>query len=170
MFGFNERKQDRMEVNKILENVSVRQKELERLSEQIDGDLGSTWRELQVVAGGKDNGLTALLSALIQSCPLPVWIKNDEGRMIYQNDAYIEQYGGYIGGFDSDHYDKQTSKTFDENDTKVRKNRVTLFCTEALHNPKTNNNLLLQVVKWPIVLGNEIHVCVAGVGFYKLTD
>ena len=112
--------------------------------------------------------LASLLAGFAQTAPLPMWIKNRDGQMIWMNDAYLSWYGvnldRYIGHRDSAEWSCDTAASFDENDQRVLDTGRPLVAVEQLWNKKYNETESLQVIKFPLIVENEGHVCVAGLG------
>lgn len=159
------------ELSDIFDRIEARESELDRMADKLaDSDvfdiLVSAHRRRDV------RPLRTLIAMVAQECPLPMWIKNHEGRMVWQNDAYREQFCSYVGERDVDAYDEQTASGFDENDQTVAKNKTFVFCAEKINHPTENRSLILQVVKWPVMVGNDAAVCVCGIGLgsFPLTD
>jgi len=123
-----------------------------------------------------DGPLSGMLAEYCEHAPIPMWMKNREGKMLWFNETYTKVYGdfasveNYIGNSDSVAWSEETVLNFDENDKKVIETMEPVFCIEKLWNSRVKEYELLQVIKWPIAAENKVVVGVAGlgVGFHRV--
>lgn len=167
---FSKHNQTRLrQVDTLLENFDVRAQALQRITDKLhaagDDDIVSDMQATGLPVC--DNPLAPTLALAIEQLPLPFWIKADDGRIIYLNHAYIEQYGEYIGFTDAANWERTIAAGFNESDETVKRTGKCLFTTEPIA-----EGLLLQVVKYPMQMGNELRIAVAGLGLgmYRLTE
>lgn len=152
-------------VNDLIGDVEQRTARWDTVKQKMDPEDMALLREAH-----SNRPLEHLLAMVSETCPLPMWIKDHNGRMIWVNKQYEKQFGEYIGQFDEEHWDQSTAVGFDENDAWVRENMAPMNCVERFVNPKTGDKELIHVVKWPVLVGNEVRVCVAGTGMGRYKE
>jgi|DEB0MinimDraft_6_1074348.scaffolds.fasta_scaffold00263_3 PAS domain-containing protein len=122
--------------------------------------------------------MTGVLAEFCEQAPVPMWLKNREGKMLWFNEAYTSIYGdfasvkNYVGSSDKVAWDSDTALGFDKNDKKVIETMQPVFCIEKLWNRKYEEYEQLAVIKWPVSLDNKVAVGVAGVGlgFHRIVS
>ncbi len=110
------------------------------------------------------NKLTEL-TAFFLSSPMPSWVKDPDGRMMFCNYIYEKEFGIspelYNAQFDSKFWSEREADSFDLNDRTVVKSGAAAKFIERIYNQKQNVNQDLEVWKWPITVGGKL-VGIAG--------
>lgn len=110
------------------------------------------------------NKLTELTAFMLTS-PMPAWIKDIDGRMLFCNYTYKKDYGispeSYNAQFDEKFWSKREANCFNENDQKVVSGRKAEKFIERIYNQKIETHQDLEVWKWPITVGGKL-IGVAG--------
>lgn len=90
--------------------------------------------------------------AFIENLPVPAWCKGPDGKMLWINYEYSQQWGirpnDYEGKFDYDVWGAEVAAHFREHDLRVIHDRVTLATTE--HVPDRINDPTSPTRKWMI--------------------
>tara|TARA_R100001143_G_C3361367_1_gene137080 strand:- start:15807 stop:18050 length:2244 start_codon:yes stop_codon:yes gene_type:complete len=77
-----------------------------------------------------------LLEIITNQAMLPVWIRDKEGKFYFVNQQFKKLFSledvEVIGRTNSELFDKETARQFDENDTKVKKSQSTLTIDEKV--------------------------------------
>lgn len=86
-------------------------------------------------------------------CPCPMWVKDDESRMLAKNAAYAEIYGDatedehYIGRTDNIAWDEDTAQHYQANDSGALQHGYHA-ALEPIYNGATGRREMLWVIKW----------------------
>ena len=108
--------------------------------------------------GGSRRPLRALLAVFAQTLPIPAWIKNKDGVIVWSNLKYREKYGDNIHLADGEFWDQVTAAGFDANDQLAMNQQEVVWAVEDVAGEK------LLVAKWGLFLGNEAAECCFGIG------
>lgn len=175
--GLSLLRHDRTKISETIGRVESRLQRLEEIETRMkDSDVEEVLGASACAdcTGTEPRPLQALMALMTQTAPIPMWIKNKEGLMIWYNKAYESQYGApideYIGQQNTGFWDEDSAKVFDDNDERVKQTLQPLFAFEELYNKRTQETEHLHVIKWPIISRNEALVGVAGLalGIYRL--
>lgn len=173
-FKLGNRKQNQSELEKVIDTYRERTLEdsavIKELRDRIDQlERITNKRDLEVV--NLRNQLMLFESSHVD-IPLPMWLKDVNGVMLFLNrefeDTFLRPIGktshDYIGKRDADIFEKKDAEAFAKSDAEVyRKKRPTRFIEEV-----TRNGEVFEVtsIKYPRFLGNTI----IGIGGVLLTE
>lgn len=112
------------------------------------------------------NDAEIYLAKAWNSSPIPMWIKDIEGRMVFLNDAYCKIYGvqksEYVGKMDHEVWPPEVASEFRELDQKVLQGESVEYSVERIPNRAGFRQYdHLHVIKFPIKDGPKI-VGIAG--------
>lgn len=100
------------------------------------------------------------LAAFVQSVPLPAWVKDKNGMMLYINEHYTRAYGvspqDYIGRTDAEVWGRETAERFRANDLAVMESGLPYYAVEPVHNVVTGRQQFLDVLKFPLLLDGSL--------------
>lgn len=112
-----------------------------------------------------------LLEPAHYTLPIPFWIKDTSGVMLYANDAYINEYlipnnkhyEDYVGKTDAQFWGIELGEMYLGNDKRIMKKGMSVVNEYVYIN---GNRIDLVVIKYPITLGKVI-IGVAGLALDK---
>jgi len=136
------------------------------------------YRECQEDFGKIQNDLAAirtnsqLLEAVRNDLPVPVWLKDPKGRMIFLNNEYERVFllpkgkrtEDYINHTDYDIWDKETADAYKENDLAALRSNAPFFTTELIPMEGTKPKEM-RVVKY-IQRSNGRAIGIGGIGIW----
>lgn len=122
------------------------------LLEQLDKKISNR----ENILLGSHNCLTGFML----THPMPAWVKDLEGRMMFCNESYERHYGisptVYNDNFDKHVWSKEEAAKFRENDLIVEKQRKQKRFKEKIFNEKKECYQELDVLKWPVAIGGYL--------------
>lgn len=105
------------------------------------------------------NKLTEL-TAFMLTCPMPSWVKGLNGRMMFCNHAYEQEYGIsptiYNDKLDTSFWTKKEASSFRKHDLEVEETRCSKRFKEKIFNRKKSTYQELEVIKWPVTVGGSL--------------
>jgi two-component system, NtrC family, sensor kinase len=100
------------------------------------------------------------LSKVLNSLPNPIFVKDENGKFSMVNTAFTELYGKsaeeLIGKGDNDFHSPEQAQKFLEDDRQVMESQEEKFILEEQHTDYQGNVHWLQVVKRPMMLGENM--------------
>ncbi len=100
------------------------------------------------------------LHKVINNLPNPIFVKDENGKFSLVNKAFTELYGKsveeLIGKGDADFHSPEEAQKFLEDDRQVMESQEEKFILEEQHTDYQGNVHWLQVVKRPMVLGENL--------------
>lgn len=139
----------------------VNARQTRKQSDQLKGHMEAQVR--------KANGVPF---AFIENLPVPAWCKSVDGRMLWINYEYSQQWGlrpsDCEGKFDSDVWPAEVAQKFREHDLRVIHDRVTLATTEMIPEQPLNAfaaRRLWNVRKFPVINSSNQVVAVGGLAW-----
>ncbi|MBS1813177.1 MAG: PAS domain S-box protein, partial [Acidobacteria bacterium] len=100
------------------------------------------------------------LDKVLNSLPSPIFVKDENGIFRLVNSAFTEMYGKpaeeLIGKGDSDFHSPEEAQKFIEDDRQVMESQEEKFILEEQHTDYQGNVRWLQVVKRPMVIGENL--------------
>lgn len=110
-----------------------------------------------------------ILAAMVDACPLPMWIKDTTGSMMFFNESYAKTYGidvmQYINQKDSSIWPKEIADNFVSNDIDVIHTsvgyKIEVLPTTNKHKPSSAQDYI-TVVKWRVTYEGQV-IGVAGI-------
>jgi PAS domain-containing protein len=112
------------------------------------------------------------LTSFMLTLPMPAWVKDLNGRMMFCNYKYETSFGisptKYNGKLDSAVWSKDESREFRKNDLEVEKQRIPVKFKEKIFNEKLKEWQELEVVKWPVTIGGFL-LGIAGMVLHERT-
>lgn len=106
------------------------------------------------------------LTSFMLTMPFPGWVKDLEGRMMFCNYQYENDFGIspviYNGKLDSQAWSKEEASRFRKHDLEVEKSRKPIKFKEKIFNEKLKVWQELDVTKWPVTIGGFL-LGIAGV-------
>lgn len=113
------------------------------------------------------------LSEFFVHAPLPMWIKDLKGNMLFINNSYAEHYGmkpdDYAGVNDAVFWGERRAKQFQENDRLVATTGNQHVFEENIKTAEYPDGIVIQVIKWPVRNANEI-IAIAGMVVGKVEN
>jgi len=99
---------------------------------------------------------TTLLTAVKYDIPVPMWLKDSKGKMVFINNEYERLFlfpvgktmEDYIGKTDYDIWDKETAEQYRKNDIRAMQSQNPIYTTELIPMAGTLPKEL-RVVKYP---------------------
>jgi len=171
-FKLGNRKQDNSEFTSVV-------KEYKQLVDEYKKDvnlLRDEVRQLKIYNANKRDEVTTLRNQLMifesshSDIPIPVWLKDTRGRMLFLNKEYEniilnpigKKAGDYIGQLDTAIWDKETSMKFIEHDREVMKKKRPIEFSEDWIGA---NGVRFQgrVIKYPRFLNGKTVIGVGGI-------
>ena len=118
----------------------------------------------------------SLLESAHQSLPLPMWLKDEHGRVLTINSAYEETFlvprgykrSDYVGHYDADVWPDHIAAQFTVNDRHVFRDGVTWIGTEKVTNADGEDENW-RIIKYPRFAGN-VKVGIGGVAIPDSRD
>lgn len=119
-------------------------------------ELASKANESRRIERGKMHAMRALIDAL----KYPVWLKDEDGRMIIINKAYTDKFGieakDYEGRFDADIWPQEVADQYKQNDSEALAKNGHLEAFETV--PTTKGAELLYIIKTALEIDGKKYV------------
>ncbi len=126
-------------------------------------DRLSRLEELERKINNRENILLSShnpLTGFMLTHPLPAWVKDLGGRMMFCNDAYEKHYGispaVYNDKYDSQVWSEEEAKRFRKHDLEVEEARTFKRFKEKIYNEARQCYQELDVIKWPVTIGGYL--------------
>lgn len=142
------------------EMLKANRNDIENLQHQID-ELKAQLSERELTILGLQNRLIIFESSHTD-IPLPMWLKDTKGVMLFLNDEYEKQIlhpidmtkADYIGRTDRDVWAEEIADAWRENDLKIMRTKSPQMMTEHWYGP--DGMIEGRVVKYPRFLNRTV--------------
>lgn len=110
--------------------------------------------------------------AFIDNMPVPAWCKGIDGKMLWINFEYSQQWGirprDYEGRYDYDIWPAEIANAFRDHDVRVQTDRVTMATTEEIPETPNQPNSPMRtwnVRKFPVFNTNNDVIAIGGIAW-----